>query len=166
MDSIYKTDLEARVIELCDRVLATQGYRAVDVECLLAGRSVIRVFVDSKEPHEGSQITLEECSKISRFLGPVFEAESVLEGRYDLEISSPGMDRRLRLKEDFVQHIGQWVRLRLVEKTFGLGDRPWGKLTGLSNGQVQLEVDGREVDLPLANIKRANLIWDIREDRV
>jgi len=156
MESILKTEAEAKVLALCEKFLAPHGFRAVDVDCHLAGRAMIRVFVE----REGAVTSVEDCAKVSELLGPIVEKEEVIQGSYDLEVSSPGLDRRLRLSSDFEKAVGREIKLRCVEKIEGLGANLSGQLKEIQGEVVTLSMsDGRTVNVPLTKIKRANLVW-------
>src|SRR4051794_16535757 len=96
LESISKTPLELRILSLSENVLEPQGFRVVDVDCRVGHRSLLRIFIE----RAGSQNpTLDDCASASRLLSAQLDTdEEILPGAYDLEVSSPGLDRRLRLK--------------------------------------------------------------------
>src|SRR5687767_6805867 len=120
--SIAKSESEKRILELCEKHLEPEGFRAVDVDCHLAGRSIVRIFIERIVPSGGdSTPSLENCASASRLLGPVLEADPMIPGAFDLEVSSPGLDRRLRLDKDFEQVVGEEVKLKLIERIESIG---------------------------------------------
>src|SRR5690606_27475675 len=100
--SVQKSSLESRLLEICEAVVAPHGFRIVDIDCALARRSLIRVFIDVSAPAEGEaprgNVTLDDCVRVSDLLSPALDVEDVVPGPYELEVSSPGLERRLRLE--------------------------------------------------------------------
>lgn len=161
--SIAKSDSEARILDLCQKYLEPQGFRAVDVDCHVAGKSIVRIFIERIQPLGGdSTPSLENCAEASRLLGPVLDSEEMIPGRYELEVSSPGLDRRLRLSEDFERVVGEEVKLKLVEKIETLGANLTGKLLKAEGDTITVFTQGKEVPVALPKIKRANRVWQYK----
>ena len=76
-----------------------------------------------------------------------------------MEFSSPGLDRRLRLRSDFEANQGHEVQLKLVEKLEGIGGQLRGQVLGSASERVMIANSGRELAVPWKKIKQANLIW-------
>jgi ribosome maturation factor RimP len=89
------------------------------------------------------RITIEECATISRRLSPVLDADNVVPGAYNLEVSSPGIDRPLVRPSDFGSWTGHEAKVELTELVEGR-KRFRGRIEGFADGEVRLEVD----DLP------------------
>jgi ribosome maturation factor RimP len=170
VDSIFKTPLEAAVLDLCEKLLGPEGFRAVDVDCRMASRSLVRIFIEPALDLDPERLaarpqvsaTLGDCSRMSPILGTALEASGLLPGAYDLEVSSPGLDRRLRLSADFAGQVGSDIKLKLIQALPGRGTNLSGRLTGFfPEGEPKLvvEVDGKSVDVPLEKIKQANVVW-------
>ena len=142
------------------------GFRTVDVDCKLAGRSLVRIFIERQLTEPGLQektgVSLDDCAEASRLIGPLLETEECLPGAFDLEVSSPGLDRRLRLRSDFEQFVGQEVKLKLAESIPGMGANPACSLTGVEKEFILVSSQGKEVSVPFSKIKRANLIWKVK----
>ncbi|MEZ4751867.1 MAG: hypothetical protein R3B54_14910 [Bdellovibrionota bacterium] len=88
--TIQKSPVENRLLDFCDKLIGPHGFRTVDVDCALARRSLLRVFIDLKEPRsEGASekqgVTLQDCQRVSELLGPALEVEDFFSGPYDLE---------------------------------------------------------------------------------
>ena len=87
-----------RVVDALEPAIESEGYALVDVELKgKGGNRVLRLFID--KPDGG--ITLDDCQKVSELVSPVLDVENAVEGRYYLEVSSPGINRRIRKKTDF-----------------------------------------------------------------
>lgn len=160
MESIYKSELESQLLELCDKELISLGFRVVDLDCKLAGKTLLRLFIENIS--EGVQVSIENCVTVSRHLDPLIEAKGLFPGAYELEVSSPGLDRRLRLASDFQKVIGKELKLGLLESIPGVGAQLRGHLLRVLPEQVEMKVSGKEVLVPLKQIKKANTIWEFR----
>jgi ribosome maturation factor RimP len=143
----------ASIREAAERVASSVGVEIVDVEWKVGAQRLLRVYIDKP-----GGITHGDCQRVSEQLGVVLDVEDLIPGpRYVLEISSPGLDRKLRSPAEFERFSGRLARISLSEpveesKFFE------GRLAGVSEGMVRLEVKGRVVLLPLAVIRKANLV--------
>ena len=156
MESIRKTELETRLLALCETTLAPLGLRPVDVDCRIGPRSLVRLFIEGTGR---GTATLDECAEASRKLGDVLDAVEGIPGMYDLEVSSPGLDRRLRLASDFQGAVGSDVKLKLVESIPGLGANVAGRLEAVEGGALRVLSQKKEWPIPLAQVVRANVVW-------
>lgn len=133
------------------RTLEGLGYELVDLESSRSG--LVRVFIDSPRG-----ITVNDCERVSRHLSRAFAVEGVDYER--LEVSSPGLDRPLKRLEDFARFVGReaTVRLKLPRE----GRRRFeGRLAGVEDGRVVLEVEGVRQVLAFEDIDRARLVPDV-----
>ncbi|HZO57115.1 MAG TPA: ribosome maturation factor RimP [Bryobacteraceae bacterium] len=149
-----KSEIIDKVTEIVERAGRKSGIEAVEVELKGAGNSrILRIFIDKPEG-----VTHADCQHISEYVGTVLDVEDVIpEGRYTLEVSSPGVERKLSRPRDFERFTGQNAKLVL---TAPVGDRKvWeGKLAGFSDGIITLEpAQGEPVKIPLDQVARANL---------
>jgi ribosome maturation factor RimP len=160
LKSIAKTEVESKLLALSSALVEPKGFRVVDLDCRVGGRSLLRVFIERTEQKETPvAVSLENCVEVSRLLGEALENFSEIPGKFDLEVSSPGLDRRLRLQSDFEMSQGQEVQLKLVEKIEGVGAGCRGLLLSADEEKVSIGVAGKEVAVPWQNIKQANRIW-------
>lgn len=120
-----------------------------------ANRQILRVYIDKE-----SGITVDDCERVSHQISGVLDVEDAIDGRYVLEVSSPGLDRPLGDARDFERFSGHEVRLRTDVPVNGQRNFK-GLLRGLRGGQVVLEMDGQEVALPLERVEKARLVPDI-----
>ena len=142
-----------KIREAAERVASSEGVEIVDVEWKVGRQRLLRVYIDKPEG-----ITHSDCQRVSEQLGVVLDVEDLVPGsRYVLEVSSPGLDRKLRNAAEFERFAGRLARISLVEP---VEDATFyeGRLAGLSEGMVRLEVNGRVVLLPLDRIRKASLI--------
>ncbi|RMG11840.1 MAG: ribosome maturation factor RimP [Deltaproteobacteria bacterium] len=147
-----RRELEDRLLEVLEPVVAIDGYELVDVRLTSdRGRTVLQVFID----HERG-VTLEDTTRVTHLVDPVLDVEDPIETSYDLEVSSPGLDRPLRTPEHFRRYAGETVRIRTFEPIDNRRNFH-GVLLGCEEETVRLDVDGDEWRVPIAAIERANI---------
>lgn len=152
-----KSEIIDKVTEIVERAGRKSGIEAVEIELKGSGNSrVLRIFIDKPEG-----VTHADCQHISDYVGTVLDVEEVIpDGRYTLEVSSPGVERKLSRPRDFERFTGQNAKIVLTEP---IEDRKvWeGKLAGFSDGTITLEpAQGEPVKIPLGQVARANLKFD------
>lgn len=157
MPVIGKEEVVARINAIAQRVAEPEGIEIVDVELLGAGRGrVLRIFIDRPQG-----VTHSDCEFISQQVGTILDVEDVIPGdSYTLEVSSPGLERKLNKPKDFERFLGQKARVVLREPVEN--QRRWeGKLAGFSDGVVVLEPSaGRTIRFPLTQVEKANLKFE------
>jgi ribosome maturation factor RimP len=152
-----KDEVVAKVTEVAERVGASEGLEIVEVQLLGGGRSrVLRIFIDKP-----GGVTLGDCELVSRDVGTILDVEDVVPGgRYTLEVSSPGLERKLAKPADFERFLGQ--KARIVLKSPVENQRRWeGVLAGFADGVITLEPgSGKVVRIGLDQVEKANLKFD------
>ena len=133
---IGETGLAAQIAAIAEPVLADLGFRLVRV--VLSGRNGSTVQIMAERP-DGT-ITVEECAEISRRLSPVLDAHDPMPGQYNLEMSSPGIDRPLVRPSDFEDWAGYEAKIELKELLAGR-KRFRGMLEGVEGDEVRIEVE-------------------------
>ena len=150
--------------ELCQAVraliepsVARQGCELVAVEFVGAGgKPVLRLSIDRP-----GGIAVADCANVSRAVSPILDVEDPIPSAYDLEVSSPGIERPVQRLEDFVRFTGFRVRVRMAP---GPARRNYvGVLQGLEGDQVLVDVDGETFRLPLERVDRARLDLSLEE---
>lgn len=156
-----------RIREIAERVAQSSGLELVDLELLGGGKSrMLRVYIDKP-----GGVTHEDCANFSREVGTIFDVEDTVPGSsYVLEVSSPGLDRKLLKPEDYQRFVGSLVKLATREPVNG-NQHFEGRLKLLHDGRITLELAGRkkskkheaveagaEVEIALANVEKANLV--------
>jgi ribosome maturation factor RimP len=130
------------------------GYECVGVEhdgSTSAG-AVLRVYIDHVDG-----IGLDDCEAVSHQLSGALDVADPIAGHYDLEVSSPGLDRPLFELEHFRRFAGARARIRLAEKLDGRR-RFDGRIVGVDGETVLLDADGARLALPFARIESARLV--------
>lgn len=157
MPSAARESLIQRVAGIAERAARREGILVWDVELAGSGRRrVLRIYIDKP-----GGVTLEDCERISQQVGTVLDAEDVVPGEsYQLEVSSPGVERRLSKPSHFLHCLGQKARLQLKEPADG--QRRWeGVLRGVEEGCVVLEtVSGNTIRVRMELIEKANLQFE------
>ncbi|WP_297056986.1 ribosome maturation factor RimP [Thermosulfurimonas sp.] len=140
------------VWDLAEPVVLARGMELVEVEWQRERRGwVLRLYIDKP-----GGVTLGDCVRISEVVGDLLDARDLIHHSYHLEVSSPGLERPLRKKEDFERFAGDRVRIELREPLSGRKSFT-GTLKGLSGESVVLEVAEGEVLIPYQAIKKARL---------
>jgi ribosome maturation factor RimP len=155
---IGETGLAAQIAAIAEPVLADLGFRLVRV--VLSGRDGVTVQIMAERP-DGT-ITVAECAEISRRLSPALDAHDPIQGRYTLEVSSPGIDRPLVRPSDFEDWAGYEAKIELKELLAGR-KRFRGMLEGVEGEEVRIAVEidqlGRQVvGLPIRLVGEARLV--------
>jgi len=151
-----------RLTNLVRSVVEPMGYEALGIEHAQAGsaEAVLRVYID-----HANGIGVDDCEAVSRQLSSVLDVEDPISGHYDLEVSSPGLDRPLFTVEQIERQRGRRIRVRLEQKLDGRRNFE-GEMLGVSGDGQTLELsldDGREpcrVELPMDQIESARVVPD------
>ncbi len=146
---------EAQIWPILEPVISAQGYELIEVELTHElGRQILRLYID----HPDRAITIDDTTKVTRLVDPVLDVEDPVEGAYNLEVSSPGLDRPLRLPAHFERHTGAHVRIRIQHPVSDDRRRNFdGILKGIHDGLVSVEVDGELFEFPHDDIARARV---------
>jgi len=146
-----------RLVEMLDPVVTGMGFEMVDLE-VNAGRSggLLRVFIDS-----AAGITLDDCEAVSRRIGSVLDVVDPMGGRYTLEVSSPGLDRRLVRPEHFDRFRGAEVTIKLRRLVDGRR-KVRGTLVGRDEDMIEVFTEGSAFRIPLAEVDVARLVPDFK----
>lgn len=149
-----------RIHEIVERVAHSGGLEVVDVELRGGGKArMLRIFIDKP-----GGVTHEDCANLSREVGTIFDVEDVVPGGpYTLEVSSPGLDRKLVRPADYERFAGSKVKIATRQPVEGSRHFE-GRLQGLHDGRITLELQPRKkalaakLEIELANVERANLV--------
>ena len=146
-----------KVQQIAERVGSREGIEIVDVQLLGGGGSrVLRIFIDKPQG-----VTHADCEFISQQVGTILDVEDVVPGsRYTLQVSSPGVERKLTKPREFERFVGQKVKVVLRQPVEN--QRHWvGALTSFAEGIITLEPSpGRSVQFPLEQVEKANLKFE------
>lgn len=150
--------LNKKIEELIVPIIKAMGYELWGVELHQSGRhTLLRVYIDVPLGSERKSITVDDCGKVSNQIGALFDVENPISGSYNLEVSSPGLDRPLFVVEHYRQYIGNLICIRLQQPKNG--QRKFtGKVHMVFDDRLELMVDNERVAFELVNINKANLI--------
>lgn len=149
--------LQQQIRTLAEPTVARLGFDLVAVEWM-GGRQgrLLRLSIDAP-----GGVTAEDCARVSEQLSPLLDAADPIDGSYHLEVSSPGIDRPVQRRTDFVRFQGYRVRLKLLE---GPPRRRYTGVIGPVDGdELLLSVDGQEHRIPLDLVEQAHLVLDLQE---
>jgi ribosome maturation factor RimP len=141
-----------RIKELLGPIADARRYYIVDITYRReGGRFVLRILADK----EGG-ITIDECARLNNELSELLDRENVIEEQYTLEISSPGLDRKLKKDEDFLWAMGKKIKISTYAPLDGKNVF-LGVLVGLGDGTVVLKENGTSAEVPREKIASAKL---------
>jgi ribosome maturation factor RimP len=180
-----------RVREIAEWVAASSGLEVVEVEFLGGGKArMLRVFLDKPATGAGSSsgstegvahdarqagVTHEDCANFSREFGTILDVEDAVPGgAYTLEVSSPGLDRKLTKASDFARFVGSRVKL-MTRQPVNNNRHFEGRLESFENGRLTLDLSvashksrkkmgaaaGQKLEIEFANVEKANLVPEI-----
>jgi ribosome maturation factor RimP len=169
-----------RVREIADRVAVSRGLEVVEVEFRGSGNArMLRVFLDKPGAASGDPlagVTHGDCADFSHEFGTILDVEDVISGSYTLEVSSPGLDRRLTKATDFERFTGS--RMKVMTRNPVNNNRYFeGRLESFREGRLTLDLsvaskksrkkmrsatdEGQKIGIDFANVEKANLVPEI-----
>ena len=155
MSEEIRKQVQRRVEEIADALLKDEGLELVDLEYRREGRRwVLRLFIDK----EGG-VTVEDCATVSRELADILDAKDAIPEAYVLEVSSPGLNRRVRKRRDFFRFAGRKVEVRLAALQDGRR-KIVGTILGVEGEAVVVAAPEATYTIALENIARATLVYE------
>ena len=149
--------INQKVQQIAERVAADAGLEVVEAQLLGGGGSrILRIFIDKPEG-----VTHADCEYVSLHVGTILDVEDVIPGgRYTLEVSSPGLERKLARPREFERFVGHKVKVVLRQPVEN--QRTWvGPLRNFTEGIITLEPSpGKSIQFPLELVERANLKFE------
>ena len=145
--------LEQKLQEMLQGAVEDLDCELWGIECQRAGRFMtVRLFID-----KDGGVGVDDCADVSRQVSAILDVEDPIADKYNLEVSSPGLDRPLFTLEQFQRYVGEdiavYLRIPVLDR------RKWqGKLEKIENDMLTLIVDGQEQVLIFGNIQKANVI--------
>lgn len=152
-----KEDAGKRVSELLNPYLEEKDLDLYRVEYKKEGKDwVLRVYLDKPQGADTEYVSIEECEDATRYLSDLLDKEDFIDRSYNLEVSSPGLDRELIKDSDFERFKGRLVEVKTYEQISGSKEHT-GKLLGKEDGVVRIDEDGDTLDIPADKISKINL---------
>ncbi|PHM45183.1 hypothetical protein Xmau_01393 [Xenorhabdus mauleonii] len=144
--------LEQKLTEMISAPVEALGFELVGLEFIRARVSTLRVYIDSEEG-----ITVDNCADVSHQVSAVLDVEDPISVLYNLEISSPGLERPLFKAEHYQRFVGEEVSL--VLRMAMQNRRKWqGIIKAVDGEMITVTVDGKDEVFALSNIQKANLV--------
>ena len=141
------------LLDLLEPEVVALGYELLGIELNQNGNgSVLRVYIDKPDG-----IVVEDCVRVSHQIAGVLDVEDPVHGNYELEVSSPGLDRPLFTIEQIKKFIGETVKLKLYEKHNGR-KRFVGILSSVNDEDIVINCEDEEYNVPFRLIERARLV--------
>ncbi|MDD5686989.1 MAG: ribosome maturation factor RimP [Elusimicrobia bacterium] len=148
--------MEEKILEIIKDDIGKEGLEIVEIRCSkFKGRTNIRVFIDKT-----GGVTVADCEKASGIIGFLLDGSNLNFAGYELEVSSPGLDRPLAKEADFNKHLGETVMIFLREN---FNDKNYfeGKINGSNDGFVEITAKDKNIKIPIDRISKAKLKIEI-----
>jgi len=158
-----------KVVQLAEQVAEHKGLVVYDLDLFGSGRGkTLRIFIDRKGTE--TAVSLNDCSEFSNALSLLLDVEDPIEGHYNLEVSSPGIERELKKDWHFEKSVGKIVSFNLnqplsaVHPDIEVGLASRKKLTGtlksMHDKNLEIEFEGRTLSVPLSTVSKAHWVFD------
>ncbi len=159
---MIKSEAIEALRQVAQEAAAKEGCRLYDIEFTKGPQKTLRIYID----REDAQVGIDDCSNVSRELNQWLDAnESLVEGQYDLEVSSPGLERRLTQAWHFEQSVGKKIKVRYRKDTDG-------KTSSVSSEAILQAFDGKSLELvvgknmipvDLSAVEKAQLVFEMKK---
>lgn len=144
----------AQLTEMFEPTVTALGLELWGIELLQQGKySLLRIYIERE-----AGVAIEDCEQVSRQVSAILDVEDPIAGEYTLEVSSPGMERPLFTVGQFEQFAGSEVKLKLRNQVKGRRNFK-GTIVKVAGGNISLQVDGEDYDLPHADVEKANIVY-------
>ena len=144
-----------RVRAMVDPILLNEEMELVDIEYRRESKGwILRLYLDK----EGG-VTLDDCTRVSQEVERSLDVEDFIQTPYTLEVSSPGLTRPLKTQKDFIKYCHRLIKVKTVDPIENRRQFK-GRLLGVSENRIEIEVDGGVFQIPLSNVAKANLEID------
>ncbi|OGS45735.1 MAG: hypothetical protein A2539_07830 [Elusimicrobia bacterium RIFOXYD2_FULL_34_15] len=148
--------LDDRIKEIISEDIEKEGFEIFEIKSSqFKGRTIIRIFIDKP-----GGVTTDDCGKVSDIAGFLLDNSDLNIARYDLEVSSPGLDRPLASEKDFKKNIGMVAVINLKETVEGKIFYE-GKIISTGNDIVEVSVKDKNIKIPISKIHKAKLRIEI-----
>lgn len=151
---------EQQLIDMIKPVVESLGYEFWGLEYVAQGKnSVLCIYIESE-----NGINVDDCANVSRQASAVLDVEDPISSEYNLEVSSPGLDRPLFTLDQFQRNVGEFVDVRLRYPFEGRRNFK-GRLVAIEGEDAVVHVDEHEYLLPVDSIDKANVIYQFNKDK-
>jgi len=144
-----------RVRAIAVPILFNEGIELVDIEYRRESKGwVLRLYLDK----EGG-VTLDDCTEVSQEVGRNLDVDDFIQTPYTLEVSSPGLTRPLKTEKDFTKYRYRLIKVKTVDPIENRRQFK-GRLLGVSENRIEIEIEGGVFQIPFSNVAKANLEID------
>ncbi len=142
-----------QIQEFIEPAVIALGYELWGIDYIPQGQqSTLRIYIDSPKG-----VTVDDCAAVSHQASGILDVEDVIQSRYTLEVSSPGLDRPLFKLEHYQQYVGEFIKVKL-RIAFDGRRKFAGVLTSIEGDEIIVRVDNEEYVLPVESIDKANIV--------
>lgn len=159
--------MRKQLLEILEPSIEALGYELLELEWLTGtAPATLRLFIDWPQGHpktaDGGTVNVDDCALVSSQVSAVMDVEDPITSEYNLEVSSPGIERPLRKPEHFTEFEGERAFVQLATPNLEGRRRFTGDILSASAVQLVLSVDGIEYDLDMGEIEKAHLKPDFK----
>ncbi len=155
-----KKEIVEKTYKLLENFIESLGYEVIEIDFLKEQKGwVLRIYIDKEKG-----VTIDDCVKVSETISPILDVEDYINFSYNLEVSSPGLNRPLRKEKHFKKVIGEEVKISLEEglEEYNMRKNYKGILKKVENEILTVEIDKKEYKIPISKIKKANLVYKFK----
>lgn len=150
-----ENNIEKKVEELLKDIIQNAGYDLYDVEYLKEGKEYhLCIYIDK----EGG-IDISDCEKVNEIINPILDEADYISEQYFLEVSSSGLEKKLRKKEHFEKHIGSKIEVKLYQKMENQKEFI-GILKRYDNDFLVLDLANKEIEINISQVASAKTVFD------
>jgi ribosome maturation factor RimP len=155
LGEVMSKEIINRVKDVATPIFFNEGMELVEIEYRREAKGwVLRLYIDK----EGG-VSIDDCTHISQEIGRSLDVEDFILTPYTLEVSSPGLTRPLKSEKDFTKYRNHLINVKTFDPIENRR-RFKGRLLGISENRIEIEVDEGIIHIPLANVAKANLEID------
>ena len=152
-----KEDIGSRVETILKSFLIDKQLEIYKIDYKKEGKNwILRVFLDKPADSDAEYVSIDECEVVTRYLSEVLDEQDFIDRSYNLEVSSPGLDRELIKEKDFIRYAGRLVEIKTYEQVNGVKNFE-GILIGKDQDVVKINLDGQVLEIPEKKISKINL---------
>ena len=149
--------IEKEVENLISTAITENGYELYDVEYVKEGSEYyLRIFIE--KPQE--TITLEDCEKVNDIVNPILDKADIIKDQYYLEVSSTGIEKKLRKLEHYKKALEKEVKIKLFKKDTEGKKEIQGMLKNVTEQEITIEENGKTVNVKLKDIANAQTVYN------
>ena len=147
-----KVDVKQRVSELIEEPIKSEGFELAEVVVSqYKSTATLRVFVYGEHG-----VNIDQCAHLSRIVGDIIDGTDLFEDGYNLELSSPGLDRPLTTPLDFKYRVGETIRVKFTDAK---RKKLQGEIVAANDGEVELRTDDETLTIGLGEVKEARIVY-------